>query len=41
MNSKQSELYDNVYEIFEFMGETLELPKIDSKIKNGLFKWDY
>ncbi len=39
MNSKQSELYDNVYEIFEFMGETLELPKNRFKNKkNGLFK---
>lgn len=39
MKSKQSELYDNVYEIFEFMGETLELPKNRFKNKkNGLFK---
>ena len=39
MNSKQSELYDNVYEIFEFMGETLELPKNRFKNKkHGLFK---
>lgn len=42
MNSKQSELYDNVYEIFEFMGETLELPKNRFKNKKtACLKWDY
>lgn len=27
MDSKRSELYDITYEIFEFMGETLDVPK--------------
>ncbi len=39
MDSKQSEFCDIVYEIFEFMGETLELPINRFKnTKNGVFK---
>lgn len=38
-NGKQSEFFDIVYEIFEFMGETLELPINKFKnTKNGVFK---
>lgn len=39
MDSKRSELYDITYEIFEFMGETLDVPKNRFKnSKHGLFK---
>lgn len=39
MDSKRSELYDITYEIFEFMGETLDVPKNRFKnSKHGLLK---
>ena len=39
MDSKRSELYDITYEIFEFMGETLDVPKNRfKKSKHGLLK---